>query len=284
MRQTFLSYLLISLLFGSICGAEFQVNTHTTDEQKGAAIAMNSAGDFVVIWCSYLQDGSSNGIFAQRFDPNYSPAGEEFQVNTTTTGNQKEPSVAMDAAGNFIVAWQGPGLIEEDEEDIFAQRFDPNGLPVGDELIVNSQTSDGQLCPSVALNDDGSFIIVWESVNVPEEGKKAICGQLYDSTGEISGAEFIINAESSVCRYPDVAADANGNFAVVWMLDKSNNSIMARQYNADGSAGTDPFEVSTIDFSSITQPSISMNAAGNFVVAWDGDPNLASLDDIHARL
>jgi len=27
-----------------------------------------------------------------------------------------------------------------------------------------------------------------------------------------------------------------------------------------------------------------MDAAGNFVVTWDGDPNLAGMDDIHARL
>jgi hypothetical protein len=27
-----------------------------------------------------------------------------------------------------------------------------------------------------------------------------------------------------------------------------------------------------------------MNAAGSFVIVWDGDPNLAGLDDIHARL
>jgi hypothetical protein len=284
MKQTFLSHLLISLLFASICGAEFQVNTYTTNEQKGAAIAMDAAGNFVVVWSSYGQDGSSNGVFAQRFDPNRNSAGEEFQVNATSSGNQKEPAVAMDAAAGFVVAWQGPRAIEDANEDIFAQRFDPNGLRLGDEFRVNSNTSDEQLYPAVAMNNNGSFIIVWESMNIPEEGNKAICGQLYDSTGVEFGAEFVINAEASVCRYPDVAADANGNFAVAWMRDKSSNSIMARLYNADGSAGSDAFEVSTIKFSSVTQPSIAMDAIGSFVVAWDGDPNLASLDDIHARL
>jgi hypothetical protein len=78
--------------------------------------------------------------------------------------------------------------------------------------------------------------------------------------------------------------DSQGNFAVVWMQDKSSNSIMGRLYNADGSAKAEPFEVSTIRFSSVTQPSIAMSRQGKFVVVWDGDPNLAGLDDIHARM
>ncbi|HUT45612.1 MAG TPA: hypothetical protein VMX36_04970 [Sedimentisphaerales bacterium] len=284
MRHSFLLYLLIGLFFAPSCGAEFQVNTHTSNEQKNAAIAMDEAGNFVVVWSSYLQDGNSNGIFAQRFDPNCGQLGEEFQVNATSSGNQAEPAVAMDAAAGFVVAWQGPGFIEEDREDIFAQQFDPNGLPIGGEFLVNSYTNDQQLFPCAAMNNDGTFIVVWESSNTPMEGDKAICGQLYDSNGVEFGAEFLVNAESSVCRYPDVMADANGNFAVVWMEDKSSNSIIARLFDPNGTPRTDTFEVSTIGFSSVTRPSIAMGAAGCFVVAWDGDPNLAGLDDIHARL
>ena len=284
MRQSFVLHLLTGLFFASVCGAEFQVNTHTTYDQKNAAIAMDAVGNFVVVWSSYLQDGSSNGIFGQLFDPNCGQLGEEFQINATSSGNQAEPVVAMDAAAGFVVAWQGPGLIEEDREDIFAQRFDPNGLPIGGEFRVNSLAVDQQLFPCAAMNNDGTFIVVWESANTPEEGDKAICGQLYDSNGVEFGPEFFIYAESSVCRYPDVVADANGNFAVVWMEDKSSNSIMGRLFDPNGTPRTDTFDVSTIGFSSVTRPSIAMDAAGHFVVAWDGDPNLAGMDDIHARL
>ena len=284
MRCLFLLYLLTGLFMGSLFGAEFQVNTHTTYDQKNAAITMDKGGNFVVVWSSYGQDGSSNGIFGQLFDPNCSSLGEEFQINMTSSGNQAEPAVAMDATTGFVVVWQGPGLIEDDQEDIFARRFDPNGLPIGDEFQVNSDVNDQQLFPNVAINDDGTFIVVWESNNTLDQGDKAICGQLYDSNGVEFGAEFFINAESSVCRYPDVVADANGNFTVVWLEDKSSNLIMARLFDPNGMPRTNTFEVSTIGFNSVTRPSIAMDVAGNFVVAWDGDPNLAGMDDIHARL
>jgi len=245
---------------------------------------MGGTGNFIVVWNSYLQDKSSNGIFARRFDSNCSPLGEEIQINITSGGNQKEPSVAMDTFGNFVVVWQGPGTIEADKEDIFARLFDSNGRPLGSEFRVNTNTNDKQLCPKVALNNTGSFVIVWESVNVPQKGKKAICSQLYDSSGLKIGMEFFANDGPSDGRYPDAAMDTQGNFAVVWMQDKSSNSIMGRLYNADGSAKAEHFEVSTIRFSSVTQPSISMSAEGRFVVAWDGHPELAGLDDIHARM
>jgi len=274
MKQAFVSCLLAGLFAALTFGAEFQVNTHASYDQKNAALTMDAAGNFVVVWCSYLQDGSSNGVFGQRFDPNCRPVGEEFQVNTTISGNQTEPAVATDAAGNFVVAWHGPGLTEDDREDIFARRFDAYGLPVGEEFRVNSDTSDRQLCPAVAMSNNGTFVVVWEGVNIPEEGNRAICGQLYDGSGTRLGAEFVADAQPSVCRYPDVAMDSSGNFAVVWMRDKSTNSILARLYSADASARTDTLE----------QPWIAMDAAGRFLVTWDGDPELAGLDNVHARL
>jgi len=280
-KRNYFAAVAITLVAAMTCRADFQANTHTSNKQENPAIAMDAEGNFVVVWNSYLQDGSSNGVFGQRFDSNCTPLIEEFQINIETSGNQREPAVAMDAEGNFVVTWYGPG---EDEEDIFARRFDASGLAIGSEFIVNTCTNDRQLYPSVAMNNDGGFIIVWESSNIPGQSNKAVCGRLYDSNGLSVGEDFVISEESSDSRYPDVAMDDEGDFAVVWMLDRSSNSIMARLYDADGTAKAEPFEVSTIKFSSVTRPSVAMDTVGDFVVAWDGDPDRASEDDIYARM
>ena len=283
MKRRFVTFFLLNLVFAWICEAEYQVNTHATNEQRNADMAMGSAGNFVIVWSSYLQDGSSNGIFGRRFDPNCVAIDDEFQINTTSSGNQTEPAVAMDAAAGFVVTWHGPGVSELDSEDIFARRFDPNGSPIGEEFLVNTHTGDRQRYPDAIVNPDGSFAVVWESVNVPAEGDRAICGQLYDSNGVTAGPEFVINAEASVCRYPSVAADADGGFVAVWLDDRSTNSIMARLFDPHGLPRTETFPVNTVRFRSVTRPSVAMDSAGYFVVTWDGDPDLASLDDIHAR-
>ena len=54
---------------GAPLGPEFRVNTYTTHAQYVPAVAGDSAGDFVVVWTSYLQDGSSAGSFGQRYGP-----------------------------------------------------------------------------------------------------------------------------------------------------------------------------------------------------------------------
>lgn len=51
---------------GSPLGSEFQVNTFTTGDQIGPAVAAGAAGDFVVAWNSKYQDGSTYGVFGQR--------------------------------------------------------------------------------------------------------------------------------------------------------------------------------------------------------------------------
>ena len=72
---------------------------------------MDDSGDFVVAWQSKDQDGDKWGIYAQRFNASGAPQGGEFRVNTATSKEQQAPSVAMDADGDFVVAWQstGPG-------------------------------------------------------------------------------------------------------------------------------------------------------------------------------
>jgi len=52
---------------GMPLGPEFLVNTFTTDNQYVPAVAADAAGNFVVVWQSYGQDGSFAGVFGQRY-------------------------------------------------------------------------------------------------------------------------------------------------------------------------------------------------------------------------
>jgi hypothetical protein len=277
--------LVVTSIFACPCLGEFAVNTRTSDDQTDAAVAMDAEDNFVVVWSSYRGDGDSGAIFARRFDANCEPVGDEFQINTTTAGNQTEPAVAMEPNGNFVVVWHGPGVAEE---DIFGQWFDANGQPVGGEFRVNTTTFSRQQYPQVAVNEGGGFVVVWENELLGGEPLEAwaICGQLYDGNGSPIGGEFDINLLLQ-CRYPDVAMNSSGEFAVAWMQDDiyhTYNLIMSRQYAADGTAKADPCQVSTTLFYTIRRPSVAMDESGRFVVAWDAHPVSASEDDIYARL
>ncbi|HEX9636472.1 MAG TPA: hypothetical protein VGB99_02975 [Acidobacteriota bacterium] len=148
---------------GGALGAEFQVNSHTISSQYDKDVAMDAAGNFMVVWQSAYQDGGGLwGIFGQRFDSLGGMSGAEFQINSYTTSIQIQPAVARDAAGNFVVAW---GSLDQDGDGlgIFAQQFDSIGAPHGGELQVNTFTPGTQFYPAASGGPSGSFLIVWSS-------------------------------------------------------------------------------------------------------------------------
>jgi len=101
-------------------GPEFRVNTYTTGYQNRPVVAADAAGHFAVVWSDWSQDGSDLGVFGQRYSSLGAPSSPEFRVNTQTYSSQRAPSVASDAAGNFLVTWHGNDLIND---DVLGQRY-----------------------------------------------------------------------------------------------------------------------------------------------------------------
>ncbi|NLE36993.1 MAG: S1 family peptidase, partial [Pirellulaceae bacterium] len=149
----------------------FRVNSYTTNNQQWSAAAMDIDGDFIIVWSSYGQEdnnqlGRGYGVFAQRYDSFGRAIGSEFQVNTTTAGDQKFPSVAMDAVGSFVIVWQSAQNAIGD--DIVAREFNadgsPTGGPLGGEFLVNDTVAGNQRWPDVAMNLAGDgYAVTWSS-------------------------------------------------------------------------------------------------------------------------
>lgn len=91
---------------GAKWGSEFHVNTYTSNNQLYSNIESDSSGDFIITWTSYLQDGSSDGVYAQKYYSDGTTYGSEYQVNTYTTDNQNHSVVALNSGGDkVIIAW-----------------------------------------------------------------------------------------------------------------------------------------------------------------------------------
>jgi hypothetical protein len=117
---------------GDPLGPEFRVNTFTNGKQYLPAVtADGSNGTFVVVWESFLQDGSGWGVFGQRYLPSGVPSGGEFRVNTYTTDDQTGPSVAADTAGNFVVVWTSDKQDDPIFSGVFGQRYSATGAALG---------------------------------------------------------------------------------------------------------------------------------------------------------
>src|SRR5699024_6024784 len=95
-------------------------------------------------------DGS--GVFAQRYDADGTADGTAFRVNTTTTGDQADSAVAMDAAGDFVVSWTDLSGADGDGWGVFARRYHAGGTAYGTAFRVNTTTTDHQGDPAVAMD------------------------------------------------------------------------------------------------------------------------------------
>ncbi|MEX0713606.1 MAG: hypothetical protein WD278_14710 [Pirellulales bacterium] len=147
---------------GSPLGGEIPVNTETANAQFNSSIAIDDDGDFVISWTSALQDGSSNGIYAQRFNASGVKQGSEFRVNTHTSGNQAFSTVAMNGSGAFVITWSS-NLQDGSDFGIYGQQYTAAGAADGGEFPVNSTTVSRQWLSSVAMDDQGEFVVTWTS-------------------------------------------------------------------------------------------------------------------------
>ncbi|MDB3930034.1 hypothetical protein N9413_12745, partial [Paracoccaceae bacterium] len=131
---------------GSPSGSEFLINTHVDNSQSAPSVTSLNDNGFVVTWESWGQDGSYNGIYGQRYSSDNTALGEEFQVNTQSSGDQRDSSVSNLHDGGFLVTWESNGQDDEfsaNESGIYGQRFNSLGGKVAvNATIINGTEND----------------------------------------------------------------------------------------------------------------------------------------------
>lgn len=267
---------------GAALGAEFQVNTYTTGNQRDPQAVLAGDGTLIAVWDSVGSggtDSSAVSVQGQRYASNGNALGGEFQVNSFTANDQTKPSVSSDADGGFVVVWQSRGSsgTDSDSWSVQGQRYASNGTPLGAEFQVNTYTTGEQDRPSVSVGPDGGFVVVWASSDSAgtDSSADSVHGQRYAPNGLPLGGDFQVNTYTTGGQYfPRVSMDSAGGFVVVWWsegsggTDISSASVQARRYASNGMALGSEFQVNTHTVGRQYFPAVSMDPSGGFVVAW----------------
>jgi hypothetical protein len=140
----------------------FAVSTARITSLTRPAVAINTLGCFVIVWDGDPNRAGDDDIHGRLYDPNGTPRGTPFLVNTTRAGAQQWPQVALDDTGEFIIVWQDDTQDPNVATELFARRFDAEGRPAGEEFRLNTCVPDKQRYPDVAAAG-GRFVAVWES-------------------------------------------------------------------------------------------------------------------------
>jgi hypothetical protein len=269
-------------------GDQFTVNASTTTEPQKPSVAMSPAGEFVVAWTGY-SDGNSLGVAAQRFDDTGAKVGSELAVNTYTTGEQRDPAVALDGSGNFVIVWSSYGE-DKSRMGIFGRRFEHTGTASGGEFQINVFTGEGQYSPRVAADSAGNFVVVWDTCCVDGSGY-GVVGRRFDASGKPTTAEFRVNTYTfSYQTFPDVAMDSHGNFTVAWQSEKQDDpsspagwGVFAKQFAKNGRPAGGEFAVNSYTTGDQMRPSVALDDRGDLVVAWQSNGEDGSGYGVFAR-
>src|SRR5439155_14283304 len=132
------------------------VNTFTNSHRIDPVVSSLAGGNAVVVWSSFDQDGSMQGVYAQLFSQGGQKIGLETPVNQTTAYNQRTPVVAGLSDGRFVVVWVSEQQRFENSVDLYARFFSAAGVAAGDEFLINTGTN---ICanPSIAAASGGGF-------------------------------------------------------------------------------------------------------------------------------
>ena len=220
---------------GSFVGRDVRVSRRPKNNQKDPQAATLADGTVMIVWSSDGEDGSLQGVFARHFSPTGKPLGSEFQVNQFTSNNQRTPTVAALSNGSFVIAWvselqRGPSSV-----DVFARLFDGTATPVGDEFLVDTNTTNTCANPSAAGSAQGGFMVAWSQNGTPTFGTPSpggivlspadttlstngwdVFGCVFDGNGGFVHAPFRLNSYTFGDQFAPRLASVGADYMAVW--------------------------------------------------------------------
>ena len=269
---------------GNPVGAAEMVNQTTTGFQNDASIVMQNDGRFIVVWES--NETGTSDIYMRRFDANgnavgnaINPSGDEFLVHQSeTAGDQKNPDIAINDAGQFSIAWDGQG--SGDGQGIFARSFHADGTPNSGVFRVNDSTAGNQENASLGIDATGASIYLWDDVS-----NSRIQGHKFDFDGVAAATPFSApNAFGFSTKHASIDTREDGYSAVALSIDGPfiSESIIVVVVNPDTSFLLDLFDLpyaSDSNTNGLVSPSIQFHDDNSILISWEGPSDSGTVND-----
>lgn len=170
-----------------------------------------------------------------------------------------------------VCAWLAVLALAENPTD--AQAVPEGGGFPGRQFQVNTQTVDAQSGARVSRDGGDGLVVVWWDGYPRSEPGGTIRGQRFASNLSPVGSELQLATEDSAYDI-SVDSDGAGGFVVVWASTTSNgndsddSSIQAQRFSSDGAQIGPQFQVNSYTPNRQTQPVVSPDGSGGFVVFW----------------
>jgi hypothetical protein len=252
---------------GQLKGVNFRVHDSLPTVNHGnPGVATDRQGNFLITWVD--NRSGNNDIWAQLFDAGGSRQGVNFKINDDAGTNQQGgPVVRFSPRGEYWIVWTD---LRAANNDIYAQRISASGSLIGSNFRVNDDTfSTQQRVPSIAVNEAGLNITIWEDTRNGGESNIDVYCQLGDPSGNPIGANIRVNTDNVGAPhfYATAAVDQLGNSITAWTDGRSDYNIYAQAFDATGNRTGGNFRVND-GGAMCWSPSAAKDSAGNSVIIY----------------
>jgi len=190
---------------------------------------------------------------------------DEALINTTTAGDQSQPSVCGLQGTQFVVVWEDDG-----DGTIKGQMLGATGLRSSDEFLVNLPAPPGPQRRLPAIVEHGSgFAVAWaeQAPGSPATAPTQLKLRIFDQD-TLSGPEIQVStAPIEPLIRPAMARLSDGNFIVAWADKREDERIRAQRFSRDGTKIGPEFRANTVA-GLHRVPMVVCLTNGDVVIAW----------------
>ncbi len=255
---------------GSQKGNSFRVNDDAgVSYQQNPSITISPTGAFIIVWSD--ERTGNDDIYMQRYDPTGKTLGGNVKINDDIDSSGKFcPQIAQSDMGDICIVW---GDMRNGNADIYYQRYDHNGCPVGANKRVNDNTCTSiQTTPDLAVSSNGDVFITWMD---QRNGNNDVYAQIMDSLDNPLSGNFKVNDDTGTSNqeYPTIASSDSGEFCIAWGdLRNSHGDIYLQRYRSDGNSIGNNVKINQVGNNGgpTYEHDISMSGDGRCCVTWLG--------------
>ena len=247
---------------------EFRLNTLTDHRQRYPRVADSRTGAFVVVWETERPDGEdvSWAAAGRLYDTNGTPVGNEFLLSQIP--GCRNPDVAMDASGNFVVVW----VQDSSTNTIMARLYEAAGTPRAEVFVVSSVALGSLTRPAVAMQTGGDFVVTWDGHH-QLSSMDDIHARGFASDGTALSDQFIVNTTTDNAQQnPRISMTEQGLFVIVWHGESSaeanGKDVFARRYNASCAPMGGEIRLNSFALDEQKYPAVAISQNARYVAAW----------------
>jgi len=238
---------------------QFVINQDTKSEQIFSALAILNDGNAFVVWKG--SQAGNNDVYGRIFSPNGTALTQEMMLNQVNISSQSDVKITGLDNGNAFVTWQG---LQTGTFQVYGRIFDSNGTALTDDMLLNQNTTLGQVSPSLATLSNGNVFTVW----APYIANTQIYGRIFDSNGIALTNVSILETQLKIGD-PLIVALNNGNAFAVWEGYQTGLfQIYGKTFNSNGIAITNTTTIGQNPSIDLFPTGLTVLSNDNVFITW----------------